>query len=94
MPLEERREKRATPRAAAEGEVQLLGDQADQLAITGKLLDISAGGFRAAHNCAQLGSGQVLRFRHPDGSGRARVVWNRITEHGVETGFVVIAPVS
>jgi hypothetical protein len=53
-------------------------------------VDYSNSGFRAVHNCAALHSGQEVEFRHAVAVGRARVMWNRITDDRVETGFLVL----
>lgn len=87
------REQRKEPRADAEGDVDIAyedGPLADT--IRGRLVDVSASGFRASHTGVPLPKGQVVRFRHGMGSGRARVVWNRITGTGTETGFVLDQP--
>jgi hypothetical protein len=52
---------------------------------------VSVSGFRMAHSCASLHSGQVVEFAHIEATGRARVMWNRIQASGVETGFLVFS---
>jgi len=47
-------------------------------------MDVSPSGFRMAHDCASLRSGQLVEFAHPEAKGRARVMWNRILADGVE----------
>jgi hypothetical protein len=37
-----------------------------------------------------LTAGKHLRFRHSGRQGIARVIWNRILEGGVESGFLVL----
>lgn len=58
--------------------------------IHGRLIDVSYGGFRMAHSCPELSSGQVVEFSHIESAGRARVIWNRIAGEKVETGFFVL----
>ena len=59
--------------------------------VWGRLLDRSMSGFRAEHECAELTSGQVVRFRvSASVKGKARVVWTRIQAGRVETGFVIL----
>jgi len=53
-------------------------------------LDYSTNGFRAEHPYAALHTGQEVEFQHPVAVGRARVMWNRIADDRVETGFLVI----
>ena len=53
--------------------------------------DVSAGGFRMVHDCRSIDAGQVVEFSHLEAAGRARVVWSRILDQRVESGFVVMA---
>jgi hypothetical protein len=53
-------------------------------------MDIGASGFRARHRHGLLPLGANAAFRHPEGAGRVRVVWNWMYPDHVETGFVVI----
>ena len=82
-------EKRREARRAANGCVHVKFTDPQPLEIDGELLDISTSGFRMTHACTSLQSGQVVEFAHPEASGRARVMWNRILAGGVETGFLV-----
>lgn len=82
-------DKRKEPRRPAEGEVRITLDD-PHAEIRGTLVDISASGFRASHQHSGLTHGQVVKFKHVVGAGKARVMWNRITEQNVETGFLVI----
>ncbi len=59
--------------------------------VIGRLLDLSRNGFRAVHGHASFQNGQVVRFEHAGAVGTARVIWNRITDDRVETGFLVLA---
>jgi len=54
------------------------------------MLDYSQSGFRAVHSYPALYTGQVVAFRHAVDAGEARVMWNRIADECVETGFLVI----
>lgn len=87
-------EQRREPRRAAGGEVrfQLGAGMAknDGGEVRGKLLDHSAGGFRAQHGCTQLTCGQIVEFRLMAISGVARVVWTRILGDRVESGFLIL----
>ncbi len=82
-------EKRREARRAASGHVRVTFTDPTPLEIDGKLMDVSVSGFRMAHDCASLHSGQVVEFAHIEATGRARVMWNRIQASGVETGFLV-----
>lgn len=83
------RDQRREKRLAASGEVHLRPEN-DAGEFTARLMDVSASGFRAAHGRAALQTGVELSFRHPEGTGRARVVWTRILPDHVESGFVVV----
>jgi hypothetical protein len=73
---------------AASGPVRLEG----AATVNGVLADTSAGGFRAQHNCPGLTPGQCVNFEYGRVSGRARVVWTRITPDRVESGFLILPP--
>jgi hypothetical protein len=84
-------EKRCEPRVPAQGEVILNLDLPGvPREILGELLDVSARGFRAGHQCTVLSTGQDLTFQHAGARGRARVMWNRIAEGKVESGFMLL----
>jgi len=89
-------EQRAEPRYSSRGEIWFRFDETGCIKgrsreIRGTLLDRSAGGFRAEHDCPELTSGQVVRFRLTTSvKGQARVVWTRILEGRVETGFLIL----
>jgi len=88
---EQRIEQRQEPRSAAGDDVYFLfGDAVRQ--VQGRLLDRSASGFRAEHDCTELTCGQMVQF-HIQAStrGQARVVWTRILGARVETGFFIVA---
>lgn len=82
-------EKRREARRSGSGTVRVTFTDPEPLEIDGRLMDVSISGFRMAHDCASLQSGQVVEFAHIEASGRARVMWNRILAGGVETGFLV-----
>ena len=84
------REKRRESRRQADGtvRVEFLNPRLEQ--IQGHLMDISPSGFRMAHEYTSLATGQVVEFAHSQTKGRARVMWNRILDASVETGFLVV----
>jgi hypothetical protein len=90
----QRAEQRREPRRAAGGEVVFLFDESLPEICPGevraKLLDCSASGFRAQHDCAQLTCGQIVKFRLTKSKGLARVVWTRILGDRVESGFLIL----
>ena len=84
-------DRRAEPRNGADGEVRLSFEEPVHQEIQGRLVDYSNSGFRAVHDCSELHTGQLVRFRHVVASGTARVMWNRILPERVESGFLVVA---
>jgi hypothetical protein len=82
---------RKEPRRPINGEVRVRFDNPKRQEIQGRLMDVSVSGFRMAHEFAALEAGQMVEFAHVEAAGRARVVWNRIADARVETGFVVVA---
>jgi len=90
-----RQEQRRELRSAAAGEVRFsfseLGSGLGTREVRGRLMDVSKSGFRAQHDCSALTAGQVVQFRFiPRTRGQARVVWTRILEGYVETGFLIL----
>jgi len=83
-------DQRREPRRRAEGVVVVRFGQPER-EVRGRLVDISLSGFRIAHDCKTLETGQTVEFSHPEACGKARVVWNRIAVSGVETGLVLVA---
>ncbi len=83
-------DRRKEPREPADGELTLFCDDPAPAEVRGRLVDISRSGFRARHSYQRFEPGQNVRFLRPDSSGRARVMWNRILEDHVETGFLVL----
>ena len=83
-------ERRREIRRRADGEVWMILEGREAIEIKGRLLDSSAGGFRAVHEHVTMRTGNEVWFRHPHGEGRARVVWNRILPQRIESGFIVL----
>ena len=84
------RESRREERRPAEGSVRVRYTNPRQVQIEGKLVDLSAGGFRMRHKWTALSAGQIVEFSHAEATGQARVVWNRVAGDHVETGFLVV----
>jgi hypothetical protein len=83
-------EQRREPRQPAEGPVLVRFADPQPLEILGELIDVSPGGFRMAHANHSLQSGQMVEFSHSQAVGAARVMWNRIMDQRVETGFRIV----
>ena len=83
-------ERRTERRHKAEGQLKLCFNDPGHHEVTGRLVDYSKSGFRAIHDYAALHTGQVVEFQHVVAVGKARVMWNRISDNRVETGFLVL----
>ncbi len=83
-------DRRSERRYPGQGPLKLSFEDPARQEITGRLVDYSNSGFRAVHAYAALHAGQVVDFRHAIAGGKARVMWNRITDDRVETGFLVL----
>jgi hypothetical protein len=80
-------DRRTEPRFEASGRVLL---RVDKVAIPGRLLDVSEHGMRVEHMYAALASGMVLEVERDGARQTARVIWNRIKNEGVESGFYLL----
>lgn len=83
-------DRRSEHRYPGEGPLTLSFADPGPQKVMGQLLDYSTSGFRAVHPYIALHAGQEVEFRHAVAVGRARVMWNRIADDRVETGFLVI----
>ena len=83
-------EKRRELRQPAEGPVLVNFSNPQPMEILGELVDVSPSGFRMSHANQSLHSGQMVEFSHSLAVGAARVMWNRIMDHRVETGFRIV----
>jgi len=83
-------DRRTEKRYRGQGPLKLSFEDPAPQEVIGRLVDYSNSGFRAVHAYAALHSGQEVEFRHAVAMGRARVMWNRIADDYVETGFLVL----
>jgi hypothetical protein len=83
-------EQRTEVRSPAQGDVWFALEAPESRQFRGSLVDYSSRGFRAAHPQTSLCAGQSVRFRHSFGEGLAVVMWNRILERHVESGFLIL----
>ena len=83
-------EKRKEVRRSAEGPVLVHFSDPQPMGILGELVDVSPSGFRMAHANQSLQSGQLVNFSHSLAVGTARVMWNRIMNERVQTGFRIV----
>jgi PilZ domain len=80
-------DRRAETRVPADGVVTM---RVDKIAVPGRVLDVSDHGMRVEHMYAALASGMVLEVETDGAKRTARVVWNRIKDDGVESGFYLL----
>lgn len=59
-------------------------------ACLGDLVDVSNNGFRASHTEPSLNPGTEVEFVHMLFRGRARVMWSRLAEGQMESGFLIV----
>jgi hypothetical protein len=83
-------ERRREARHDASGEIRIQVRLPKLLEIHARLVDISPSGFRAMHMYPALSAGQKVQFCFEENEGLALVVWNRIFEEHVETGFFIL----
>ncbi len=83
-------DRRSEERYAADGYVHLRLESPQQMIVRGRLLDISEHGMRVEHMYTSLASGMVLQVEVDGVLRTARVMWNRITSEGVDSGFYLI----
>jgi hypothetical protein len=83
-------DRRTERRYSGHGPLTLSFEDPSPLEITGRLVDYSQNGFRAVHAYAALHTGQVVQFQHAIAGGQAKVMWNRIADDRVETGFLIL----
>lgn len=82
--------RRAEIRREVNGDVKIQIRLPKPMEIHAQLVDISPSGFRALHTFSELSAGQEVEYQLRHGKGTARVVWNRIFEEHVETGFFIL----
>jgi len=83
-------DRRSEPRHPADGPLKFSFDDPSPQQVTGRLLDYSISGFRAVHTYPALHTGQIVDFEHVIAFGKARVMWNRIADDRVESGFLIL----
>jgi hypothetical protein len=83
-------DRRSETRQDVSGVVKIQVHLPTSLEIRARLVDISSSGFRALHMYSALSAGQKVDYRLENADGTAVVVWNRIFEEHVETGFFIL----
>jgi hypothetical protein len=82
-------DRRKEARFEARGAVTLSVEGPIPESFQAELRDTSRSGFRAAHHHTSLSIGVRVHFYHSGRSGQALVMWNRIVDGHVESGFLV-----
>jgi hypothetical protein len=80
-------DRRSEPRLSTHGDIVLLIETPQPIEVRARLIDQSPSGFRASHMYPALASGQLLRCRLAGVEVPVRVIWNRILEEQMESGF-------
>jgi hypothetical protein len=83
-------EQRREDRKQAKGEIWFTLEDTGSIEFRGLLIDSSNSGFRASHSNKALCTGQRVGFHHALGQGFAVVMWNRILDPDVESGFLIL----
>lgn len=83
-------DRRRKERLPAEGAVVLFFEDPEAVEIQGRIVDLSAEGFRVVHRHRELRAGQEVTFHHSFANGLARVVWNRVVGQRVESGLRIL----
>ena len=83
-------DRRSEPRRTVSGRVSLCYRDPGVVLVNGRLLDVSAGGFRVRHTHAGLATGCEVRFSYGANAGTARVVWTRHLGEEIESGFRIL----
>ena len=84
-------DRRSELREDAHGVVRLFSLPDERLVFQGEMRDVSVSGFRLEHAYQRVSSGDEYRFESPSSAGLARVMWNRILDDSVETGFFIVS---
>jgi hypothetical protein len=84
-------DRRSEPREDAHGLVRLFTVEHERLVFEGEMRDVSPSGFRLEHHHQRVSSGDEYRFESPFSAGLARVMWNRILDDSVESGFFIVS---
>jgi hypothetical protein len=84
-------DRRRDVRRQVSGDVWLAPEGSRPALVRAALLETSAAGFRATHESELLPAGTLVRFRHAQGRGLARVAWNTQRSRSREAGFLIIS---
>jgi hypothetical protein len=83
-------ERRKVPRESHTGPLELSFDDPIPTTVHAELIEVSAMGFRAAHQCTSLDAGIEVRYQWEGASGRARVIWTHVLDGHRVSGFLLL----
>lgn len=81
------RDRRRKPRQSTQGTVLLRDENNPSVRVLAQLINVTESGFSASHYHREFAIGQVLKFQE---WFRAQVVWTRVVDDHVETGFQIL----
>ncbi|HUA82308.1 MAG TPA: hypothetical protein VMB85_00505 [Bryobacteraceae bacterium] len=82
------RDRRAFPRAAASGAVEITIELPVPAVVQVELIESSRCGFRAVHDSNLLEPGLTVNYKGKSSSGQARIIWTHILQGRRVSGFV------
>lgn len=83
-------ERRQEARLAQSGTIEISFEDPTPLTVRAELIEVSARGFRAAHDAKALAPGVEVDYRGDSSSGRARVIWTHVLDGRCVSGFLVL----
>ena len=83
-------DRRGAERIAQTDAVELSFENPVPVTIQAILIDGSATGFRASHDCEALEPKVIVHFKRAGGSGRARVIWTHVLNQRRVSGFMLL----
>jgi len=83
-------DRRIEVRQIAEGEALVVPTDFGTQPIAGQLVDASSQGFRITYGEPPLFSGQDVHFLLSQSEGLARVIWTRVVDGKMESGFLIL----
>jgi hypothetical protein len=82
------RDRRAAVRSVESGRVRIWFENPARVELEAEWIEMSATGFRLAHDSDALEAGLEIRYESRERSGRARVVWTHVLGGRRVSGFI------
>jgi hypothetical protein len=83
-------DRRKEERSPQSGAIEISFEDPVPVTVRAELLEVSARGFRAAHNEKALAPGLEVDYKSASSSGRARVIWTHVLEGRCVSGFLLL----